>query len=198
MTDVIDSDAETPVIITAASTAAVISTPPASEQILSQSNGAAIISTTTPHQFIVSQVGPQGARGEPGTGINTLGGLLVNVTWGSPSAESGNSITVAASITDANEDALATSILDVEVIVTDGATDNEPSSTAVITAADSPVGTVLAGSGTATVVCRSDSGAFAVKVTETLSGFRYLWLRGAGHCRLWPRSTTGVLELNFT
>lgn len=139
-----------------------------------------------------------GAQGPPGTGIETLSPLLVNVTWGTPTAESGNAIEVTATITDATGSALSTSILDVEILVSDGAADNEPSSTATLSAATSPVGTVLAGTGTATLVIRSASGALRVKVSEASAGYRYLWIRGAGQCRLWPRSTTGVLELVFT
>jgi len=163
-------------------------------QIINQAGGTSVIATTTENCFVVSQVGAQGAAG---TGLETLSPLLVNVVWGTPTAESGNVIEVTATITDANGDALSTSILDVEILVSDSAADNEPSATATLAAGASPVGTVLAGSGTGTLVIRSASGSFKVGVTETAAAYRYLWLRGAGHCRLWPRSTTGVLELVF-
>lgn len=154
-----------------------------------------VVTTTSTVRIVTGGIGIQGP---PGTGIETLAPLLVNVTWGTPTAESGNAIEVTASITDANGNALSTSILDVEILVSDGAADNEPSATATLSAATSPVGTVLAGTGTATLVIRSASGAFKVRVSEASAGYRYLWIRQAGHCRLWPRSTTGVLELIFT
>lgn len=153
------------------------------------------VTTTTNTVTIVAN--GVGIQGPPGTGIETIAPLLVNVTWGTPTAESANAIEVTATITDANGDALSTSILDVEIVVSDGATDNEPSATATLSAGAVAVGTVLAGSGTGTLVIRSASGSFKVKVSESAAGYRYLWLRGAGHCRLWPRSTTGVLELIF-
>lgn len=152
--------------------------------------------TTTTNTITIVANGV-GIQGPPGTGLETLSPLLVNVVWGTPTAESGNAIEVTATITDADGVSLSTSILDVEILVSDGATDNEPSATATLAAGTSPVGTVLAGSGTATMVIRSASGSFKVRVSESAAGYRYLWLRGAGHCRLWPRSTTGVLELIF-
>ena len=153
------------------------------------------VTTTTSTITIVAN--GVGIQGPPGAGLETLSPLLVNVVWGTPTAESGNAIEVTATITDADGVSLSTSILDVEILVSDGATDNEPSATATLAAGASPVGTVLAGSGTATMVIRSASGSFKVRVSESAAGYRYLWLRGAGHCRLWPRSTTGVLELIF-
>lgn len=162
--------------------------------VMEPASSTAIAVPTEARTVVVSAVGIQGP---PGTGLETLSPLLVNVTWGTPTAESGNAIEVTATVTDANGSALATSTLDVEILVSDGATDNEPSATATLSAGTSPVGTVLAGSGTATLVIRAASGSFKVKVTEASAGHRYLWMRGAGHCRLWPRSTTGVLELIF-
>ena len=153
------------------------------------------VTTTTSTITIVAN--GVGIQGPPGAGLETLSPLLVNVDWGTPTAESGNAIEVTATITDADGVSLSTSFLDVEILVSDGATDNEPSATATLAAGASPVGTVLAGSGTATMVIRSASGSFKVRVSESAAGYRYLWLRGAGHCRLWPRSTTGVLELIF-
>jgi hypothetical protein len=163
--------------------------------IVTTEDGMSVLVSESVRTIVANGVGIQGP---PGTGIETLAPLLVNVTWGTPTAESGNAIEVTATITDANGDALSTSFLDVEILVSDGAADNEPSATATLSAGASPVGTVLAGSGTATLVIRSASGSFKVRVSESAAGYRYLWLRGAGHCRLWPRSTTGVLEMIFT
>lgn len=172
-------------------------------EIINQSGGTSVIATMVENCFVVSKnettvvVSQVGAQGAPGTGVEVLGPLLVGVAWGTPSAESGNAIEVAASVSEVNGEALSTSLLDVEVLVTDGATDCKPSATATLSAASTPVGTVLGGSGTARLTIRSASGAFKVKVTETAAAHRYLWLKGSGHCRLWPRSLSGVLELAF-
>ena len=92
---------------------------------------------------------------------------------------------------------LASSVVDIEVRVTDGAVDGEPSATAYLTAAASPVGTVLAGTGTASMVIRSDSGSLKVAVHETAAAHRFLWIRAAGHERVWVRAADGVQELVF-
>jgi len=122
---------------------------------------------------------------------------LVSVEWQEPSSESSNSIEVSAKIYDSYGDDFDTDVVDMEIVVTDGASDYEPSETAILTAANSPVGIVLSGSGTATLNIRSQGGSVKFKVTEPGTAHRYIWLRGSGHCRAWPRSTTGVLELQF-
>lgn len=146
----------------------------------------------------VSRVGIPGPQGVPGTGMNNLDPVLVGVQWGTPGAESGNAIEIAATIKDFAGTPLPSSIVDVEILVTDSAGEHEPSATATLSAASTPVGTVLGGTGTARLVIRSMSGAFAVKVSESLPGNRYLWLKASGNARLWVRSLTGVQELVFS
>ncbi len=129
---------------------------------------------------------------------NTVDTSLVSLVWGTPGAESANAIEIPATLIDFAGLPLESNQVDVQLVVTDGAADNEPSSTATLSAAGSPVGTVLAGSGTATLVMRTDAvGELAVKVSETAAGFRYLWVKNGGQARLWVRSSTGVLELTF-
>lgn len=123
---------------------------------------------------------------------------LIGLTWGTPGAEVANAIEVTGTLTDFLGAAFSNSLTDIEVLVSDGATDAEPSATATLSAAGTPVGTVLAGSGTARMVMRSASGSIKVKVTETAAANRYLWIKQGGNARLWVRSLLGVHELVFT
>lgn len=128
----------------------------------------------------------------------TLNQTLISVVWASPGAESGNAIEIQASCQDFAGNAFLSGLVDVQIVVSDAANDSSPSATATITAATSPVGSILDGSGTATVVVRTDSsGNFKIKVSETAPGDRYLWLSPGGHSRLYPRSSTGVQQLTF-
>lgn len=130
-------------------------------------------------------------------GDSNVTNALVGLSWGTPGAESSDTIEISGSILDYDGNALSSSIVDVEIMVSDGATDGEPSATATLTAASTPSGTVLAGSGTATIVVRSNAGALAIAVHETAVAHRFLWVRGAGHERLWVRAVAGVQELVF-
>lgn len=124
--------------------------------------------------------------------------VLVSLLWGAPGAQAGRVIEVAASTLDFTTAPLASSLIDVQIIVSDGAADAEPSHTATLAAASAPIGTVLAGSGTATLTMRTDaSGNLKIAVTEPNANFRYLWLKNGGNARLWPRSAAGVPELIF-
>jgi hypothetical protein len=115
-----------------------------------------------------------------------------------PTAEVSDVIEIAGNVLDYDGQPLASSVADIEVRVTDGAADGEPSATAFLTAASVPVGTVLAGSGTASLVVRSHNGSLAIAVHEsTANCHRYLWIKGAGHERLWVRAADGVQELVF-
>lgn len=154
---------------------------------------------------IQGPAGPQGAGGIQGpAGPQGVGGplavatALVSVVWGTPAAEVANVVEVPASCVDFDGTAFASGIVDVQIKVTDGAADADVSSTATIAAAATPVGTLLSGSGTATVVMRTNAaGLFRIAVAETAVGFRYLWVNAGGQARLWVRSSTGVLELAF-
>lgn len=145
----------------------------------------------------IARTGIPGPQGPAGTGLETVTPVLVGLQWGTPAAESGNSIEIPATIKDFAGVDLASSIVDVEITVTDSAADSEPSATATLSAANTPVGTVLCGTGTARLDIRSASGALRIKVTETAAGNRYLWVKAGGITRLWVRSLTGVQELVF-
>ncbi len=145
------------------------------------------ISLVRPARTITFAEGPRGPAGASSDGS-------VQVTWNSPASESANTIAISGTVTDANNDPVLSAV-DFQVLVSDGAADGEPSSTATITAGAS--GTILAGSGTASVVIRTDTGEFAISVNETAVGHRYLWVSGAGHERLLVRATDGVQELIF-
>jgi len=146
----------------------------------------------------VVTVAEQGPTGPPGTsGTVEVDESLISLEWGTPSAETANAIDITGSIKTLAGAALASSVVDVQVIVSDGATDCEPSATATLSAAGTPVGTVLAGSGTATLTIRSNAGSLSIRASETAAAHRYLWLRNGGNQRLWVRSLTGVKELIF-
>ena len=151
-----------------------------------------------PIQLEITGVGVQGPPGPAGSGTDGGTTGLVQIRWGAPTIESGNVIEIAGSVLDYGGVPLASSVADIEVRVTDGAVDGEPSASAFLMAARTPIGTVLAGIGTASLVIRSDSGSLAVAVHEaTANCHRYLWIRAAGHERLWVRAADGVQELIF-
>lgn len=151
----------------------------------------------TPAVVYVGRRGIPGPQGAAGTGLDSLTPVLVGLEWGTPTAEASNAIEVTGTVKDFQNVALNSSIVDVEILVTDGANDHEPSATATLSAGTVPVGTVLSGSGTARLVMRTSSGSLKVKVTETAAGNRYLWIKQNGHARLWVRAVAGVLELTF-
>lgn len=123
---------------------------------------------------------------------------LVDVVWGTPS-KSGTSYTIAATSQDISGVSLSTDEIGVMVVVSDGAGDSEPSATATITAATSPVGTLLAGSGTATAVFKTNlSGQFSIKVTESAASVsRYIWVKAGGHFQRFVKARDGVLQLTY-
>lgn len=120
------------------------------------------------------------------------------IVWGTPGAEAANAIDVTGTVTDLGGAALAVATSEVEVMVSDSATSAEPSSTATLSAASSPLGTVLAGSGTATIRMRSGAaGTFAVKTTYTGVGSRFLWVKQGSNSQAWIRANAAPLSLTF-
>jgi hypothetical protein len=94
--------------------------------------------------------------------------------------------------------ASATSV--VMVIVSDLSTECSPSATATLSAAGTPVGTLLDGGGTATAIFRTDaSGLFTVRVNEPSTGVqRYLWAKQGPNSQAFIRSTsTSPLAISF-
>lgn len=137
-----------------------------------------------------------GAQGPAGAAVT---GTLISVVWGTPAAESGNAIEVQASCVDYDGSAFVSGLVAVELLVSDGAADNEPSHTAYFTAASTPVGSILAGSGTARAVFQTNSsGLFKIAVHETAAADRYVWVKTGGHQQLFCRARDGVLQLTFT
>lgn len=123
---------------------------------------------------------------------------FVNVVWGTPGAESGDAIEIQATVETLDGTAFSTGLVAVQVTVSDSAADNEPSATATLSAATTPVGTLLAGSGTGTAVFLTNaSGAFKVKVSEPAAASRYLWVRAGGHCQLFVKAKDGIQQLTF-
>lgn len=158
------------------------------------------VSDTT--EFIKLPTGPwleltQGTGGGGGGGVSQ--DYFVNVVWGTPAAESSNAIEVLGSCEYLDGSTYTTGLAAIRVIVSDGAVDREPSATATINEANTPVGTLLAGGGTATAEFLTDSnGQFRIQVTETAAADRYIWVQAGGHFQLFVKAKLGVLQLTFT
>ena len=123
---------------------------------------------------------------------------LARIGWSAPGAESGNKIDTTGTLQDDGGTTIANANGEVEVMVSDSATDAEPSATATLGAASSPLGTLLAGGGTATAIWRTGAGGtFAVGVTETAAGNRFLWVRQGPNSLYWIRANVAPLQLTF-
>lgn len=121
------------------------------------------------------------------------------VDWGTAGSESGNAIEITGTVTNIAGATIAAATSEVTVMVTDSANDGEPSATATIAAAGTPDGTLLAGSGTATVTMRtSSSGTFSVSVSETSAASRYLWVKQGDNSRCFIRANAAAKQLTFT
>lgn len=119
-------------------------------------------------------------------------------SWGTPGAEISNSIDTTLTMLDLGGTTLAVNTTIVEIMVTDSATDAEPSATATLSAGTTPLGTMLAGSGSATVfMSTSASGTLTVKCTETAAASRFLWVRQGPNSQAWVRANATPLTLTF-
>ncbi|MGH8709756.1 MAG: hypothetical protein ACREVA_00280 [Burkholderiales bacterium] len=124
--------------------------------------------------------------------------LFAAIAWGTPGAESGNAIDVTGTANNLNGVAIAAATTAVQILVSDSATDAEPSATATLSAATTPLGTLLSGSGTATVQFRtSASGTFSVKTTETAAASRFLWINQGNNSQAFVRASVAPLTLTF-
>lgn len=120
------------------------------------------------------------------------------VTWGTPGAESGDAIEITGTVKDLQGNTLAAATTDVKIVVSDAATDGEPSATATMAAAGTPVGTVLAGSGTGTIIMRTNaSGQFAIAVSETAAASRFLNVSQGANSQAYVRAGEAPKELTF-
>lgn len=130
-----------------------------------------------------------------GTAVAVLFG---QVTWGTAGAETANVIEIQGTVGDIVGTAIAAATSEVEVCVTDSATDAEPSATATIAAAGTPVGTLLSGTGTATITIRTNSsGLFSLAITETAAASRYLWVRQGRNSQCWIRANAAPKSLTY-
>ena len=120
------------------------------------------------------------------------------VAWGSPGTETANVIEITGTVNDLTGSAIAAATSEVEICVTDSSTDAEPSATATIAAAGTPVGTFLSGTGTARATMRtSASGTFSIAVTETAAASRYLWVRQGKNSRAWIMANAAPQTLTY-
>lgn len=121
------------------------------------------------------------------------------VVWGSPGAESSNMIEITGTVTDITGTAILAATSDVKIVASDGATDGEPSATVSIAAAASPVGTVLAGSGTPTICMRTNSsGQFKIAVTDVSVASRYLNVQQGPNSQVFLRASASPKQITFT
>ncbi len=149
----------------------------------------------SPIEITVNQVGLQG---KPGTGSLDVSADLVSIQWDVPQAEVGNTIQLDGNVLDLNGLPLLSSVVDAKIIVTDSATNANPSPTAIFSAPSGGTGVNLAGIGTATLIIRAVLGQLTIAVTEsTPNCMRYLWISAAGHERVYVRAFAGIQELVF-
>lgn len=130
---------------------------------------------------------------------STIQLLFSYVSWGSPGSESGNTIEIQGTVKDAAGNTIAAATTDVTIVVSDAANDGEPSATATAAAAGTPVGTVLAGSGTATICMRTNaSGLFSIAVTEAAAADRFLNVSQGPNSQRYVRANAAPQQLTFT
>jgi hypothetical protein len=111
-------------------------------------------------------------------------------------AESGNAIPVTGTAANLSGTTIASTETIVELIVSDSATDGEPSATATFSAVTT--GQPLAGLGTSTLrVQTSAAGQFVASVSETAVGSRYLWVRQGHGSQTWVRANAAPFTLTF-
>lgn len=129
----------------------------------------------------------------------TIAAMFAYVSWGTAGAETANVIEIQATMKDIAGNTLAAATTDVTVVVSDSATDGEPSATATLAAAGTPVGTVLAGSGTATIVMRTNaSGLFSIAISESAAASRYLNVSQGVNSQAFVRANASPKQVTFT
>lgn len=130
---------------------------------------------------------------------SAVAAMFSYVSWGTAGAETANVIEIQATMKDAAGNTLAAATTDVQVIVSDSATDGEPSATATLAAAGTPVGTVLAGSGTATIIMRTNaSGLFSIAISESAAASRYLNVSQGSNSQAYVRANAAPKQVTFT
>lgn len=130
---------------------------------------------------------------------STIKVTLGAVSWGTPGTETANTIEITGTVVDPSGNPIAAATSDVKIIVSDAVNDGEPSATATIAAAASPVGTVLAGSGTATIIMRTNaSGQFSIAINDASVASRYLNAQQGVNSQCFIRASAGPKQLTFT
>lgn len=123
---------------------------------------------------------------------------LAQITWDAAGAEATNTIEVQGRMKDAGGTEIAVATGEVTVVVSDSATDAEPSATAVLQAAGTPVGSLLSGTGTARVRMRtSAAGYFKVGCLEAAVGSRFLWVSQGNNSQYWIRAGEAPKSITF-
>lgn len=112
-----------------------------------------------------------------------------------PGSGSAGSTPVSGLITDTAEAPLTAARAIVELMVSDGNTDAEPSATATIVAGGT--GDVLAGAGTATVHVRADTSSLFTVDVEDSTSTRYLWTRQGPGSPVWVRQAGGPTAVSI-
>ncbi len=138
----------------------------------------------------------------PVVAADLTSGLQVSfgyVEFGTPGAETANVIEITGTVKDLAGTAIAAATSDIKIVISDTATTANPSPTATGAAAGTPVGTILAGSGTGTLWVRtSASGTFAIAVTETAAASRYLNVSQGVNSQAFIRANAAAKQLTFT
>lgn len=161
--------------------------------VLPMASGGTGLSAAGTSGNVLTSTGTGWASSAPGT---TAG--LATGAWGAPGTEAANKIDTTLQMKDAAGTNLAVATCEVEVCVSDSATDAEPSATATLGAASTPLGTLLSGAGSATATYRcSAAGQIAVGVTDASVASRFLWIRQGKNSQFWVRATAAPLQITF-
>lgn len=125
-------------------------------------------------------------------------GTLAQFTWDAPGAETANVIEIQARMKDNSGTEIGSANGEITIVVSDSTTDAEPSATATIAAAGTPVGTFLAGTGTATVKMRTSAAGYVkIGVLETAVGSRFLWVSQGNNSQYWIRAGEAPKSITF-
>ena len=103
-------------------------------------------------------------------------GQFCNVVWDTPDAQVDNYVECTFHLEDLSGNPFTSSVTDICIIASDGELDADPSHNADLSPAGTPLGTWLAGSGTATSVVRSAAATPAGKVRVTADVAATYWL----------------------
>jgi len=124
--------------------------------------------------------------------------LFASVSWGTAGAEAANVIEVPATVQDMVGATLAVATTEIEVMVSDSATDAEPSATATLQAAGTPIGTLLSGTGTATATWRtSAAGLFTAAILDVSVASRFLWVKVGKNSQAYVRAQATPKSITF-